>query len=109
SPGFWVSGVFLRGTEPLERRPIDWRILGGGIVFGVVVVILGVGGMPFGQEIIFVISMAVVCTMLVMVTAALDHKTRMGILFATIIVFAFRAAPSVGDGFFWWTLDELNF
>jgi len=33
----------------------------------------------------------------------------MGILFATIIVFAFRAAPGVGDGFFWWTLDELNF
>jgi surface polysaccharide O-acyltransferase-like enzyme len=33
----------------------------------------------------------------------------MGILFATIIVFAFRAAPTVGDGFFWWTLDELNF
>ena len=33
----------------------------------------------------------------------------MGILFATIIVFAFRATPTVGDGFFWWTLDELNF
>jgi MFS family permease len=108
-PAISVAGVFLRGTETMEKRPIDWRILGGGIVFGVVVVILGVGGMPFGQEIIFVISMAVVCTMLVMVTAELDHKTRMGILFATIIVFAFRAAPSVGDGFFWWTLDELNF
>jgi MFS family permease len=108
-PAISVAGVFLRGTETMERRPIDWRILGGGIVFGVVVVVLGVGGMPFGQEIIFVISMAVVCTMLVMVTAELDHKTRMGILFATIIVFAFRAAPSVGDGFFWWTLDELNF
>ena len=33
----------------------------------------------------------------------------MGILFTTIIVFAFRATPLVGDGFFWWTLDELNF
>jgi hypothetical protein len=33
----------------------------------------------------------------------------MGILFATIIVFAFRATPSVGDGFFWWTLDDLKF
>jgi hypothetical protein len=53
--------------------------------------------------------MGVVCTMLVLVTAELDHSTRMGILFATIIVFAFRATPSVGDGFFWWTLDELKF
>ena len=108
-PAISVAGVFLRGTETMERRPIDWRILGGGIVFGVIVVALGVGGMPFGQEIIFVISMAVVCYMLVLVTAELDHNTRMGILFATIIVFAFRAAPTVGDGFFWWTLDELNF
>ena len=47
--------------------------------------------------------------MLVLVTAGLPHETRMGILFATIIVFAFRATPAVGDGFFWWTLDELNF
>jgi hypothetical protein len=108
-PAISVAGVFLRGTETMERRPIDWRILGGGIVFGVVVVVLGVGGMPFGQEIIFVISMSVVCYMLVLVTAELDHNTRMGILFSTIIVFAFRAAPTVGDGFFWWTLDELNF
>jgi hypothetical protein len=107
-PAISVTGVFLRGTETMERRPIDWRILGGGIVFGVVLVVL-VGGVPFGQEIIFIISMAVVCYMLVLVTAELDHNTRMGILFATIIVFAFRAAPTVGDGFFWWTLDELNF
>jgi hypothetical protein len=104
-----VVGVFLRGTETIERRSIDWRVLGGGIVFGVVVTGLGVGAVPFGQEIIFVISMAVVCYMLTLVTAELDHNTRMGILFATIIVFAFRASPTVGDGFFWWTLDELKF
>ena len=108
-PAISVAGVFLSGTETKERRPIDWRILGGGIVFGLVVMALGVSGVPFGQEIVFIISMAVVCYMLVLVTAELDHATRMGILFATIIVFAFRAVPAVGDGFFWWTLDELNF
>jgi hypothetical protein len=108
-PVISVAGVFLRGTETAERRPIDWRILGGGIAFGVVVMALGVTGIPFSQEIIFVISMVVVCYMLVLVTAELDHNTRMGIFFATIIVFAFRATPAVGDGFFWWTLDDLNF
>jgi hypothetical protein len=108
-PAISVTGVFLRGTETTERRPIDWRILGGGIAFGAVVMALGFGGIPYGQEIIFIISMAVVCYMLVLVTAELDHNTRMGILFATIIVFAFRATPSVGDGFFWWTLDDLKF
>ncbi len=108
-PAISVAGVFLRGIETMERRPIDWRILGGGIVFGAAVVVLGLGGVPFGQEVIFLISMAVVCYMLVLVTAELDPNTRRGILFCTIIVFAFRAAPTVGDGFFWWTLDELNF
>jgi MFS family permease len=108
-PAISVAGVFLRGTETMEKRPIDWRILGGGIVFGAVVMVLAVGGIPFGQEIIFLISLSVVCYMLVLVTAGLPHETRMGILFATIIVFAFRATPAVGDGFFWWTLDELNF
>lgn len=108
-PAISVAGVFLRGTETTEKRAIDWRILGGGIVFGAVVMVLGVGGIPFGQEIIFLISLGVVCTMLVLVTSGLQHETRMGILFATIIVFAFRATPAVGDGFFWWTLDELNF
>src|SRR5262249_25526462 len=95
--------------ETAERRPIDWRILGGGIAFGGGVVALGLSGMPAGQEIIFVISITVVCYMLVLVTADLDHDTRIRILFATIIVFAFRAAPAVGDGYFWWTLDELKF
>jgi BT1 family protein len=108
-PAISVAGVFLRGTETTERRPIDWRILGGGIAFGVAVMVLGIGGIPFSQEIIFIVSMAVVCYMLILVTAGLDHETRMGILFATIIVFAFRATPAVGDGFFWWTLDDLKF
>jgi hypothetical protein len=108
-PAISVAGVFLSGSETMERRSIDWRILGGGIVFGVVVLAVGVSGLPFGQEIIFIISMAVVCNMLVLVTAELEHNTRMGILFATIIVFAFRATPNVGDGYFWWTLDKLNF
>jgi len=39
-PAISVAGVFLRGIETMERRPIDWRILGGGIMFGFVVVVL---------------------------------------------------------------------
>ncbi len=108
-PVISVVGVFLRGIETTERRPIDWRILGGGIVFGCAVVALGVGGVPFAQEIVFVISMAVICTMLVLVTREVAPETRRAILFTSVIIFAFRATPSVGDGYFWWTLDVLKF
>ena len=47
--------------------------------------------------------------MLVIVTRELDHDSRLAILFTSIIIFAFRATPAVGDGYFWWTLDVLKF
>jgi hypothetical protein len=53
--------------------------------------------------------MVVVCTMLVFVTRDLDRATRRSILFSSIIIFVFRSAPTVGDGYFWWTLDVLKF
>jgi hypothetical protein len=45
----------------------------------------------------------------VFVTRELDHKSRMIILYAAIIIFAFRSTPTVGDGYFWFTLDVLKF
>ena len=108
-PAVSVIGVLLIQSETGERRPIDWRILGGGLVFGAVVALLGLGGVPFGQEIIFIVSMGVICGMLVFVTRDLDHKSRMIILYAAIIIFAFRSTPTAGDGYFWFTLDVLKF
>lgn len=107
-PAISLISVFLV-RETGERRPLDWRILGAGLAFGAVVVALAAGGVPYGQEVIFVLSMTVICTMLVWVTRDLDHKTRMAIFYTSLIIFAFRATPSVGDGYFWWTLDVLKF
>jgi hypothetical protein len=108
-PAVSVMGVALIRLERAERRPIDWRILGGGLAFGAAVLALALGRVRFGQEIIFILSMTVVCVMLVFVTRELDRQTRRAILFAAIIIFAFRATPSVGDGYFWFTLDVLKF
>ena len=108
-PAVSVIGVLLNASEASERRPLDWRILGGGVAFGAAILALALGSVPFGQELIFTLSMVVICTMLVFVTKELDGKTRRAILFTSIIIFAFRAAPSVGDGYFWWTLDVLKF
>ncbi len=108
-PAVSVLGVLLIRSETSERRPLDWRILGGGAAFGAAILVLALGSVPYGQELIFTLSMVVICTMLVFVTKELDAGTRRAILFTSIIIFAFRATPSVGDGYFWWTLDELNF
>jgi hypothetical protein len=108
-PAISVTGVLLIPSETTELRRIDWRILGGGLAFGATVALLGLGGVPFAQELIFVLSMGVICAMLIFVTRDLARKSRRAILFAVIIIFAFRATPSVGDGYFWWTLDVLKF
>jgi hypothetical protein len=104
-----MTGVALIGKERARPRPIDWRIFGGGLAFGAVVFVLILAHVPYSQEIIFLISMAVVCTMLAFATRELDRKTRAAILYTAIIIFAFRATPLVGDGYFWWTIDILKF
>ena len=108
-PVISISGALLVRLETSERRPIDWRILGGGLAFGAVVTLLAVSGIGYGQEIIFVISMAVVIWMLTRVTHDIDHATRMRITYAVIIIFAFRAVPGVGDGYTWFLIDVLGF
>ena len=104
-----VTGAALVRLETSEQRPIDWRILGGGIVFGIAVTLLGLARIPFGQEIVFLLSMAVVIWMLTRVTHEIDHATRTRIALAAIIIFAFRTVPSVGEGYTWFSIDVLGF
>ena len=42
-----LIGVFMIAEEKSEPRPIDWRILGGGLVFGAAVLALALGGVPY--------------------------------------------------------------
>ncbi len=104
-----VSGALLVDLEPSETRPTDWRILGGGLGFGAVVVALGIADIPFGQEITFLVSLAVIAWMLSKVTADLAPETRTRIVYAALVIFAFRASPGVGPGYSWFTIDRLGF
>lgn len=102
-------GSLAGPAETAKPQPLDWRILGGGLGFGAFVVSVALGGVPYAQEVVFVGSMAIVLTLLHLVTRDIDPKTRRAILFASVIIFAFRATPGVGDGYFWWSLDVLKF
>src|SRR5262245_49707124 len=104
-----VSGAVLVRLETSGRRPIDWRILGGGIAFGAVVVALAFSGTAYSQQIILVVSIAVVIWMLTRVTHEIDHATRMRMAFAAIVIFAFRATPTIGEGYTWFAIDVLGF
>jgi BT1 family protein len=108
-PVISVSGALLVKLETSERRAIDWRILGGGIAFGLLVTALSVAGVPFAQEIVFVLSMAVIIAMLRRVTGQIPTDAQRHIMYAAIIIFAFRATPSLGEGYRWFTIDVLGF
>lgn len=105
-----ITGAVLVRLETNEVvRRTDWRLLGGGLAFGAVVVLLGVTNVPFNQEIIFVVSMTVVILMLKRVTAEVDPETRTRIFYAAIVIFAFRATPGIGAGYEWFAIDRLGF
>lgn len=108
-PAFSLLAALFAAENNIERQPLDWRILIGGILFGAAVVAIGLLRVPFGQEIIFVISIVIVCAMLAIVTRDSNPEVRRAIFFTALIIFAFRATPAVGDGYFWWTIDILKF
>ena len=105
-----VSGAALITLKPVESSPIDWRILGGGMRTGAFVLTLAFRGYPLRhEEIMFVVSMAVVCAMLVRVVHDLDETTKRTIFYAAIIIFIYRAAPLTGQGYTWFAIDVLGF
>ncbi|MFM7083512.1 MAG: hypothetical protein ACKOW3_00700 [Hyphomicrobium sp.] len=104
-----ASGAFFVKIETSEERQTDWIILAGGLCFGLVILTVSLLNLSYAQEVTFLISLSVIVFMLIRVTADVDPKTRTHILYAALIIFFFRAAPSVGDGYRWFTIDELGF
>jgi MFS family permease len=108
-PAISASGALLVRLESSESRPTDWRILGGGLAFGALTVIIALLQVPYAQEITFLMSLAVIVTMLNHVTGDIDPNTRLKIFYAALIIFFFRATPGVGEGYRWFTIDVLGF
>ncbi|MCU0503140.1 MAG: hypothetical protein MUC51_15505 [Anaerolineae bacterium] len=108
-PVISASGAILVKLETSESRSTDWRILGGGLLFGAAVVLIGYLEVPYAQEFTFLLSLTVIVTMLNHVTSDIDNDTRLKILYAALIIFFFRATPGVGEGYRWFTIDVLGF
>lgn len=108
-PAISASGALLVHLDASESRPTDWRILGGGLVFGALIVLIGYNEIPYAQEITFLISLAVIVAMLNRVTSDIDRNTRLKIFYAAVIIFFFRATPGIGEGYRWFTIDVLGF
>ncbi|MDV6346110.1 hypothetical protein R2083_01080 [Nitrosomonas sp. Is35] len=92
-----------------EPPAINWWILGGGLVFTVMSLGVGVSGVSGGEEIVFAISMAIIVFLMWRLTGELEPDARNVLVGTAVMIFIFRAIPSPGAGSTWWMIDELGF
>lgn len=108
-PAISVIGITLVKLDPVPRKPVNWWVLGGGLTFAVFSAGMGLGSVPFGQEIVVAVSLLVVCGLLWTIVRNLDPETQKVIVLTVIVIFVFRAMPGVGAGVQWWMIDDLGF
>ncbi|VAX28628.1 Folate transporter 3 [hydrothermal vent metagenome] len=98
----------LLNTQDEKPKANMW-ILGGSLVFVIFSLGVGLTGIPFNQEIIFVGSMAIILFLMSRLLKVLEAEARRTLVGTAIIIFVFRAMPTPGPGATWWMIDELKF
>lgn len=104
-----IIGVLFVKIEEAAKRNINWKILGGGIGYGVFVVTMGLLDIPYSQEIIFIFSLSIISYLLHSIIREFEPELQKKVLFAIIVIFTFRAMPGVGPSYGWWSIDILGF
>jgi hypothetical protein len=70
---------------------------------------MGLGDLPYNEEIIFAGSLSIVIFLIVRLTRALEPEARKVLLGTSIMIFVYRAMPGPGAGSSWWMIDVLGF
>jgi hypothetical protein len=107
--GFAVAQV-RRMLHPQTDRPDpNWWILGGGLAFVAFTLSMGLGEVPYDQEIIFAGSLGIVVFLMMRLVRILEPDARRVLVGTAVIIFIFRALPGPGAGSSWWMIDVLGF
>ena len=120
----WVKGRARRQLQAkgLDRVQVEqvlnvhgtptapnWTILIGSFVFVLFTLTIGLSQFPYGQEIIFVGSLAIILYLIARMTSELAPEMRMTLVGTALVIFMFRAAPTPGPSIAWWVIDDLKF
>ena len=101
-----ITAAFERQGEPPKLN--HWYFTGG-LAFVVLTLVLGLGGVPYAQELIFAGSVAVVLFLMYPLTRSLTPTQARALFGTALIIFVFRATPLPGAGYSWFAIDELRF
>ena len=97
-----VQALILENVDPTQP---NWWILGGSLLFVVFTLAVGLGNLPYNEEIVFVGSFAIVSFLIERLTRELGPEARATLIGTAIVIFAFRATPTPGPGVTWWMID----
>jgi len=109
-----VLGVVLHRFLKHEREVVqktrpNWTVLGGSVVFVAITLAVGLGGLPYAQEIIFSGSFAIIVFLLWRLARELEPAARDVLVATALVLFVFRSVPATGEGTTWWMMDKLGF
>ena len=100
--------VNVRDDESEPTKP-NWWILGGSSAFVLFTLSVGLGGMPYREEIVFAGSMGIVLFLMSRLVRELEPDKRFTLVGTAAVVFMLRAIPQSGPGATWWMIDDLKF
>ena len=109
-----VLGVILHRflkheRDTFEKTRPNWAVLGGSLAFVAITLAVGLGGVPYAEEIIFCGSLAIIVFLLWRLARELEPAARHALVATALVLFLFRAVPGTGDGTTWWMIDVLKF
>jgi hypothetical protein len=107
--GFDKAGIDAMLSIPVEKTTPNWWIFGASLAFAAFTLTIGLGQVPFAQEIVFLGSMGIVLFLMYRLLLELDPDVRLALVGTAIIIFVFRATPLPGPGAAWFVIDELGF
>jgi len=91
------------------RLAPNWKILGGSGIFVAMTLLIGLSGFYLSAEVIFIGSMGIVIYLMAQLVKDLEPGKKREIVGIAVIIFIFRAMPTMGAGAGWWQMDVLSF
>jgi hypothetical protein len=101
-----IEAILYRPAEEAEPNP--W-IFGGGLAFVAFSLAVGLGDVPYSQEIVLAGSMAIVLFLMSRLIREIDPEQARALVGTAVIIFVFRAVPLPGAGLTWFEIDVLGF
>jgi BT1 family len=113
-PVMSVLGVVLHRflkheREVVEKTKPQWAVLGGSLAFVAITLAVGLGGLPYAQELIFLGSLGIIVFLLWRLARELAPEARQVLVATALVLFLYRAVPASGEGTTWWMIDVLGF